>query len=270
MNWNKKSENTIAKKRYNYPEYGFSFIYHDFQNPTLGEAYALNINYTFYFGKKSNKNQFYLRLGQGIAYNTNPFDLETNNKNVSLGSHLLANTTIGFNYRRRLTKAIDANLGILLNHYSNGSIKSPNVGLNLFSFSTGVSYNFDHENPIDYTQTPVDDIKIIEKEVNVGDFDLLINDQNLAIITNNVSNFTLFGKTQNFDINYASGQGKLLADKLEAQNITLFHRGTNDLLVNPIQEIKGEIRGTGNVISINRPPLAEVTEFYTGKLIFRD
>ncbi|MDJ0645888.1 MAG: acyloxyacyl hydrolase [Flavobacteriaceae bacterium] len=164
LNWNKKSENTAAMRRYNYPEYGFSFIYHDFQNSILGEAYALNINYTFYFGKKSKKNIFYLRLGQGIAYNTNPFDFETNNKNISFGSHLLANTTIGFNYRRKITPSIDANAGILLNHYSNGSIKSPNTGLNLFSFNTGLSYNFDHQSPIDYSEVPKEDEEIIEKE----------------------------------------------------------------------------------------------------------
>ena len=164
LNWSKKSENTAAKKRYNYPEYGFSFIYHDFQNPILGKAYALNINYTFFFGKKTNKNLFYLRLGQGIAYNTNPFDHETNNKNISFGSHLLANTTIAFNYRRKLGSGLDANAGILLNHYSNGAIKSPNTGLNLFSISTGINYNFDHKNPIDYTAIPVEDFDIIEKE----------------------------------------------------------------------------------------------------------
>ncbi|NNC69679.1 MAG: DUF2807 domain-containing protein [Flavobacteriaceae bacterium] len=110
----------------------------------------------------------------------------------------------------------------------------------------------------------------IEKEVNVGDYDLVINNQNLSIITNDVSNFTISGKTQNFHINFASGQGKLEADQLIAQDIFLFHRGTNDLYVNPLQEIKGEIRGTGNVIAVNRPPVIDVQEFYTGKLIFRN
>ena len=61
LNWSKKSENTLVKKNYNYPEYGFSFIYQDFQNPILGKAYALNINYTFFFGNKSNKNWFPIR-----------------------------------------------------------------------------------------------------------------------------------------------------------------------------------------------------------------
>lgn len=164
VNYTQKSENTRAKKRFNFPEYGFTFVYHDFQNPILGSAYALNINYTFYFGNKANKNLFYLRLGQGIAYNTHPFDQQTNAKNVSLGSHLLANTTIDLSYRRRISKALDANLGILLNHYSNGAIKSPNVGLNLFSFNTGVSYHFDHENPIDYTTDPSDTTELIDDE----------------------------------------------------------------------------------------------------------
>ncbi len=164
INYTKKSENTRAKKRFNYPEYGFSFVYHDFQNPILGEAYALNINYTFYFGDKTKKNLFYLRLGQGIAYNTLPFHRDTNNKNIALGSHLLANTTIDFNYRRQLSKALDAHLGFILNHYSNGAIKSPNVGLNLFSLNTGLSYHFDHENPIDYSAEPRDDVELIDDE----------------------------------------------------------------------------------------------------------
>ena len=110
----------------------------------------------------------------------------------------------------------------------------------------------------------------LEKEVPIGDFDLLINSQRLSIITNDVSNFYLSGKTQNFNINFASGQGKLESEKLEAQEIFLFHRGTNDLLVNPIQKISGEIRGTGNVIAVRRPAIVEVDEYYTGKLLFRN
>lgn len=42
------------------------------------------------------------------------------------------------------------------------------------------------------------------------------------------------------------------------------------MIVNPIQQITGEIRSSGNVIAINRPPIVNVKEFYTGKLIFRN
>jgi len=105
---------------------------------------------------------------------------------------------------------------------------------------------------------------------NVGDFELKIENQDLNIISNNVSNFNLTGITNNLFINFASGQGKFEGENLIAQNIDVFHRGTNKMIVNPIQQITGEIRSSGNVIAINRPPLVDVEEFYTGKLVFRN
>ena len=113
LSWNikatSKNKNLI---RYNYPDYGYTFIYQDFKNPVLGKSYALQVNYTFYFGNRAKNNLFYLKLGQGIAYTTNPFDLENNNKNIAFGSHLLTNTTIGFNFKRKgVFNAFDANIG---------------------------------------------------------------------------------------------------------------------------------------------------------------
>lgn len=105
--------------------------------------------------------------------------------------------------------------------------------------------------------------------VNVGDFDLAIENNSLNIITNNVSNFYIKGKTNNLDIVFAAGQGKFNGEHLIAKNVHLFHRGINNLIINPIQKLSGEIRGVGDVISVNRPPVVEVTEFYTGRLIFR-
>jgi len=155
LNWNHK---TTAKDKklvdYNFPDYGYSFIYQDFKNPILGKAYSLQANYSFYIGNRTKNNQFYFKIGQGITYNTNPYDIETNNKNNAFGSHLLTNMSLGFNYKRkRVFNAFDVNFGLLLLHYSNGAIKPPNSGLNTLSINTGVSYNFDTQNPIDYTFT---------------------------------------------------------------------------------------------------------------------
>jgi hypothetical protein len=38
-----------------------------------------------------------------------------------------------------------------LSHYSNGLIKSPNLGLNLIYLNTGINYNLDFKNPVDYS-----------------------------------------------------------------------------------------------------------------------
>ena len=40
--------------------------------------------------------------------------------------------------------------------------------------------------------------------------------------------------------------------------------------VNPLNSIRGEIRGTGDIIAVNRPEIVEVDEFFTGRLIFED
>ncbi len=110
----------------------------------------------------------------------------------------------------------------------------------------------------------------VEDEVNVGDFDIKFDGANLSLITNNVSSFELAGSVDEFDIFFASGQGSLKADEFRANTIRLFHRGTGDLLVHPLEEISGEIRGTGHVISVNRPAIVNVDEGYTGRLLFRD
>ena len=106
--------------------------------------------------------------------------------------------------------------------------------------------------------------------VNVGDFDLMLENENINIISNNVSNFVIKGSTTKLFVGFYSGQGKFEGEFLTANEIALFHRGINEIVVNPTQEITGEIRGAGNVISIYRPPIVNVQEFYTGKLIFRN
>jgi len=55
-----------------------------------------------------------------------------------------------------------------------------------------------------------------------------------------------------------------------AQNANIFHRSSNDLIINTQQSITGEIRSTGDVLLVNTPTLIEVEQFYTGQLIFED
>jgi len=40
------------------------------------------------------------------------------------------------------------------------------------------------------------------------------------------------------------------------------------MVVNPQLELTGELLGTGNLISVNQPPLVDVERLYTGRLIF--
>lgn len=104
----------------------------------------------------------------------------------------------------------------------------------------------------------------------VGDFRLAVNLTTLRIVTNNISSFYITGQTENLNIGFFAGAGRFEGENLIAQNVNVFHRGSNDMIVNPQQSLTGELRSTGDLISVNHPPIVDVEQFYTGQLIFED
>jgi putative autotransporter adhesin-like protein len=109
-----------------------------------------------------------------------------------------------------------------------------------------------------------------EAETTDGEFDLELDSQNVSIITNGIAYFNLKGNTENLNINIAAGDSRIEAENLMANSISLDHRGTNDVQVNPQLSISGIIRGTGDVVSFNRPSQVDVNELYSGRLIFKN
>jgi Putative auto-transporter adhesin, head GIN domain len=102
----------------------------------------------------------------------------------------------------------------------------------------------------------------------IGDFRLQIQGDKLTVIANNISSFYLSGTVNNLFVGFYSGAGRFEGKDLIAQTIEVFHRGSNDMIVNPQVSLSGELRGTGNLISVNQPPTVDVEQFYTGTLIF--
>jgi len=62
----------------------------------------------------------------------------------------------------------------------------------------------------------------------------------------------------------------LEAENLRVNEVRIFQRSANIMIINPVESLRGSIRGTGDVISVNRPPIVEVEEYYTGQLLFED
>ncbi len=102
----------------------------------------------------------------------------------------------------------------------------------------------------------------------VGNFRLQIDNTSFNVVFNNLSNCYISGTTNNLNITFASGDSRFEGRDLIAQKVTIWNRSSNDMFVNPVQEIKGKISGTGNVICVNHPPIVNVEEQYTGRLIF--
>ena len=109
-----------------------------------------------------------------------------------------------------------------------------------------------------------------EAETTDGEFDLNLNTGNLSIVVNGIAFFKLEGATQNLNLTIAAGDSRVESQDLISQNVSINHRGSNDILVNPQESISGVIRGYGDVISFNRPSNVSVEEIFNGRLVFRD
>jgi hypothetical protein len=130
------------EQTYNYPDYGLSVHGVDFKNESLGKNIAIGLHYNFYFLKRN----LLFRISQGIGIATNPYDRETNNKNVAFGSKILDNNYFLLQYQKQnLYKNIGFQAGLLLTHFSNGRFKAPNSGINTVVFSAGLNYNFEKD-----------------------------------------------------------------------------------------------------------------------------
>ena len=135
------------ERRYNYPDVGVSLSYQDLKNHYLGENYGLYAHLGFYLLKR----HLLLKVGQGLAYTTNPYDADDNYRNNAYGSRLLSSTIFTGNLQfEKLIGGLGFQVGLSMIHYSNADFKSPNSSTNTLALSTGLNYIFDHDNEIQY------------------------------------------------------------------------------------------------------------------------
>ncbi len=162
------------EERYNYPDYGFSFIYQDLKNKYLGENYSVYGHYNFYFLDR----KLMVRIGQGIAVTTMPFDIDQNFRNNAYGSRLLSSTMLMLNFKQvDILDKIGLQGGVTLVHYSNANVKAPNSSTNTLAFNLGLNYQIDkddippyiHREKTPYTE-PFHFNAVLRGGVNASDY----------------------------------------------------------------------------------------------------
>ncbi len=110
----------------------------------------------------------------------------------------------------------------------------------------------------------------IENVRKGGDFYLNIASQKLKVSANGQSIFYISGNVAEATINFTDENPRFEGGNLLVDDLEIFQRSANKMIVNPQQIIRGQIRGTGDVIALNRPPQVNVEEFFTGRLLFQD
>jgi hypothetical protein len=135
------------EQMYNYPFIGISFYRSGLGvSPYLGAANALFPYINFPIIKTKNLT-FGFRLGAGIGYLSKKFDRLENYKHLAIGSYFNFAGNLMIELNCRLNDYYMLTTGIALTHFSNGSLKLPNYGLNIPSLSIGIARFLSKQNP---------------------------------------------------------------------------------------------------------------------------
>jgi len=142
LQWSRRnmSEHPWAQQ-YKSPRIGLNIMYMDLGNPELtGKAFCIGPNFeTTLFRQQPNNIQF--RAGTGWAYLTKKFDPKTNRRNQSIGSNFNSMMQLKLAWLHQFkTLPMESTVGIGITHFSNGSIRVPNLGVNMPTLFFGLNY----------------------------------------------------------------------------------------------------------------------------------
>lgn len=107
-----------------------------------------------------------------------------------------------------------------------------------------------------------------EDYYNVGVFNVEVNSETVNVLINNLSTVFISGNVNNLKVSHYSGDGRFEGRNLIAENVSIYHRGTNDITVNPQQSLSAHLVSTGDVISVNTPPSVSTEALFDGQVIF--
>lgn len=133
---------------YKYPIIGFSYYHADLGNKdVLGNADAVlpYINFPLY---QSPKFLFSFRFACGLGWLSKSFDRIDNYKNNAIGSSLNAAINPNAETSLKISRQILLHANIGLMHFSNGTFRVPNLGINIPSASLGFSYLWNQHNTV--------------------------------------------------------------------------------------------------------------------------
>ena len=136
----------LWERDFGYPSYGLGIYSARFiDNNDFGAPIAV---YGVFKGpfKRWNKFSFNYESGFGLTFNWHSFNPSQNDYNPSLGAKESVFIDLGINLTYELSRHFDLGLGYSFTHFSNGALKSPNMGLNTFSPKVSLSYTINRVN----------------------------------------------------------------------------------------------------------------------------
>jgi hypothetical protein len=136
---------SIWDKLYRYPQFGAGLLTATLGNKKVfGRGNALFLYIDIPFSLKSRKLSFNYQIGFGLGYLTRKFDIDKNPYNIAISSSLNFYAGFELNARYRINSGNEIKAGLSFSHFSNGKVKTPNLGINSVKLSIGYFYNIMH------------------------------------------------------------------------------------------------------------------------------
>jgi hypothetical protein len=133
--------NKLWQLENNKPDLGITLQCLDFRNPSqLGYALTAAPYIEIPLKERIKTSRLILRLCMGATYITKDFDIQTNHKNIAIGSHVNAFVQFKWFWHLQLTKNLRFEPGFAFTHTSNGKYRNPNLGLNVVSLNAGLNF----------------------------------------------------------------------------------------------------------------------------------
>jgi hypothetical protein len=127
------------------PKFGLGLYSGDFNNPVIGKPFAVFTFIEFPFVRNKN---YHLSssLASGLTFHLNEYNAESNPDNIAIGTDLNVFIEYSFLFKYKISHRFEIGSGIKFQHFSNGAMQHPNLGLNMISGQLAVNY---------YLQEPV-------------------------------------------------------------------------------------------------------------------
>jgi len=136
----------VWEQVFKYPDVGFALSYYNYGSEKLGETLG-GLLYVDFYLFRSRSFDVILKIGTGIGYHTNPYNSETNNQNIAVGSAFTQSMQMrgGINYK--LTDRWKLTLAATMSHFSIAAFTQPNKGVNIVSANLGCTYRITQPQP---------------------------------------------------------------------------------------------------------------------------
>lgn len=143
---------------HNFPRVGLQVLLYDLQRP---KEFGYAIHFTPYmdlFLLKSKRHDLYIKIGTGLGFYSKHYDNNNNPENKFMGQTLCMTGVFSLNYRFQFTPNWSSITTLNFNHGSNGSLRQPNLGINIPSLAAGIHYTF-HPERIQFKRSVLPDYK---------------------------------------------------------------------------------------------------------------